>query len=488
MNLPPFSDQAIALECAARFGDEWRFVADTNEWLHWNGSRWEPDRRKAIAAPVATICAENAARVVGDGRLARSVASDARIRTVISCLSRDQRMVVTADQLDADKHLLGTPAGFVDLETGKSYAADAGRLITMSTSVEPASEGVHCPHFIKFLESTYPLLPDIDAPDEKLIDFLWRFTGSSLTAHVSDHTFIFLLGGGGNGKAVLTHTLEGILGDYASVLNAESLMERAVEPHLAEFADLPRKRLILCREVSPGRYWNYSRLMGLVAGDSMRANLMRQNPFTFHPVGKIVIEANNRPSFRVVTPAVERRLALVRHPMWFVRSDRMEEFLKNHPDLRGDSRVVEAIPDLEEQLKAEYPAILRWMIDGAVEWHRSGLQIPSSVLSDSTEYIQDQDDLGTWCRESCQRVPGRGDPRKDLFQAFCLWSEQRGQKPISYREFGNHLRDTHGFKIAHQSYGDQVVGLVLNDFSRAALLRHRAETTKQGHRYEEAMS
>ena len=35
---------------------------------------------------------------------------------------------------------------------------------------------------------------------------------------------------------------------------------------------------------------------------------------------------------------------------------------------------------LKEKLEAEYPAILRWMIDGCLDWQKNGLLRPTSVL------------------------------------------------------------------------------------------------------------
>jgi putative DNA primase/helicase len=477
---PDFSDQAIALEVAGRCGDNWRYVSDTGQWLHWNGTFWELDRRNAIAAPIAAICCENAKRADDAGEdesFVRTLASDNRNRAVLSRLSRDQRLVVTHEQLDAHKNLLGIPAGFVDLETGKAYRPERSKLITMVTSVTPAPNAKG-EVFLKFLKTTYPLTPGKEQPNEEIIAFMQRYAGYSLTAEVREHTCIFLLGSGGNGKGILTHALEDVVGDYATVINAETLMERPVERHRSEFAVLRGKRLIFCREVSPGKYWDYAKLMGLVGGDPIEANFMRQNPFTFRPCGKLTIEANNRPNFRVVTPAIDRRLALVRHPMRFIRKDKMAQFFEEHPELKGDPRIVEADLTLEDRLKPEYPVILRWMIDGAVEWYSKGLQIPTSIVTDTNEYLHEQDDESGWIKESCVRVTSGGDPRIDHYESFCLWSWKRHQNPISYREFGAHLRDIHGFKIQHQSYGDQIVGLALNDFARAALNSYREEKRK----------
>ena len=43
--------------------------------------------------------------------------------------------------------------------------------------------------------------------------------------------------------------------------------------------------------------------------------------------------------------------------------------------------------DLAEKLKAEYPAILKWAIEGCMEWQQQGLSPPAVVRDATDEYI-----------------------------------------------------------------------------------------------------
>jgi putative DNA primase/helicase len=49
-----------------------------------------------------------------------------------------------------------------------------------------------------------------------------------------------------------------------------------------------------------------------------------------------------------------------------------------------------ANPDdkLEEKLKAEWSAILRWCLDGCLDWQRDGLRPPASVQEATTDYLK----------------------------------------------------------------------------------------------------
>ena len=58
-------------------------------------------------------------------------------------------------------------------------------------------------------------------------------------------------------------------------------------------------------------------------------------------------------------------------------------------------------PDLqlEEKLQAEWPGILRWAIDGCLDWQRNGLVRPESVVAATDDYFSDQDLFGQWLEE-----------------------------------------------------------------------------------------
>jgi putative DNA primase/helicase len=86
----------------------------------------------------------------------------------------------------------------------------------------------------------------------------------------------------------------------------------------------------------------------MTGGDKMTAPFMRQDFFDFLPKFKLWITGNHKPRLNNVDEAMRRRMLLV-------------PFLVQIP-------VEERDPDLPEKLKAEWPAILRWCLDGCLEW------------------------------------------------------------------------------------------------------------------------
>ena len=127
------------------------------------------------------------------------------------------------------------------------------------------------------------------------------------------------------------------------------------------------------------------------------------------------------------------------------------------------------IPPSERDLKlseklwdSEREAILRWCIDGCLEWQRIGLTPPSSVRKTTDEYFADQDNLGQWI-EDCIN-PDAGifgfELTSVLFASWKDWCERQNLKPGSEKTFVEALRDK-GFEKHRRDHGRGFVGITL---------------------------
>jgi putative DNA primase/helicase len=81
--------------------------------------------------------------------------------------------------------------------------------------------------------------------------------------------------------------------------------------------------------------------------------------------------------------------------------------------------------DLPAKLETEWPAILRWAIDGTLEWQRNGLKPPPVVLSATNDYLSEEDAHTLWFEEACERMDGSRENTCDLFASWkaCEWWE-----------------------------------------------------------------
>jgi putative DNA primase/helicase len=63
-------------------------------------------------------------------------------------------------------------------------------------------------------------------------------------------------------------------------------------------------------------------------------------------------------------------------------------------------------PLLADKLKAEGPAILRWAVEGCLDWQRNGLIRPSVIKAETDDYFAEQDTFRQWLAEECECEPG----------------------------------------------------------------------------------
>lgn len=116
---------------------------------------------------------------------------------------------------------------------------------------------------------------------------------------------------------------------------------------------------------------------------------------------------------------------------------------------------------LARKLQAEWPAILRWMIDGCIKWKQGGLNVPPTVRDTTDEYLNAQDVIGQWLDEETHL----GDPRaftrtKDLFKRWKKWCEQRNHFAGTEAAFADDLADR-GFERDRRKDGRGFKGLWL---------------------------
>jgi putative DNA primase/helicase len=263
------------------------------------------------------------------------------------------------------------------------------------------------------------------AGNKELVDYLQRVCGYCMTGHIKEHALFFLYGTGANGKSVFINTLRGIFGSYHATAPIETFTATGIASHPTDLAGLMGARLVTAIETEEGRAWAESKLKTITGGDQISARFMRQNFFSFTPQFKLMIAGNHKPRLRSVDEAMRRRFHLI-------------PFAVTIPPEQRDK-------DLAEKLKAEWPAILRWMADGCLEWQRIGLCPPQAVVDATNEYLQTEDSIGIWIEERCECKPSFEDTSAKLFASWKAWAELNGEQPGSQKQFAEKLQ-SRGFE------------------------------------------
>ena len=137
--------------------------------------------------------------------------------------------------------------------------------------------------------------------------------------------------------------------------------------------------------------------------------------------------------------------------------------------------------ELEAKLMREAGGILKWMIDGCLDWQKNGLTRPASVKAATESYFSDQDLLGQWIEDCCDvRLGNRDiwDRSADLFESWTEYAQKAGEHPGTKKSFGMSMQKR-GFE-ADRLKGVRVFrGVRLNpaapfDFNNAGNQSHDA--------------
>jgi putative DNA primase/helicase len=413
----------VALELAAESADRLRYVAKSSQWLRWNGTRWQSEDTLAAFDAARTLC-----RAAGDAE-AHTVAG------VITLARSDRRLAATVEQWDRGAMLLNTMRSTVDLMTGQEYEPKREDYLTKQTSCALAASGTAHPLWTGFLDR-------VTDADHELIGFLQRLAGYCLTGLTREQMLAFLYGSGANGKTVFVGTLARILGDYALSAPMEMFLASRIDRHPTEIARLKGARFVTAQETQKGRRWDETKLKVLTGGDRLTGHFMRQDFFDFDPTHKLMISGNHKPGLSSVNEAIRRRIALVPFTIEIPAAERDKDFA--------------------DKLVPEHPAILRWMVNGCLEWQRDGLGMPERVRAASEEYFAAQDTLEQWI-EDCLNLdagPYAFTTTRVLFTSWKGWAEPRNIYVGSERAFSESLVEK-GFEHDRRTTGRGFKGIAL---------------------------
>ncbi|WP_428665043.1 phage/plasmid primase, P4 family [Reyranella sp.] len=429
---PDFTDEALALRFAELHADDLRFVATWGKWLHWSGTHWCLDDTLQAFDFAREVCREAAVAVPHKkDKLAAVIASAKTVAAIERLAKADRRLAATSDQWDADPWLLNTPRGTINLRTGIVRPHNPNDHCTKSTEASPEGE---CPAWLAFLAR-------VTGGDADLQSFLQRVLGYALTGDTTAHALFFLFGHGANGKSVAIDTVAGIMGDYHQTAPIETFTHSTGERHPTELARLRGARLVTAVETEEGRRWAESRIKALTGGDKIAARFMRQDFFEFTPQFKLVIAGNHKPALRSVDEAIRRRFNLI-------------PFSVTIPAEERD-------PNLRDKLKAEWPGILRWMVEGCLAWQQHGLAAPAAVRDATSAYLESEDALAVWVDERCVRDTNAWTTSAELFSSWKTWADGTGEFVGSAKRFAQNL-ETRGFQPVRKMGGRGFQGLALD--------------------------
>ncbi len=337
------------------------------------------------------------------------------------------------NQLDKHKFAFNTPNGILSLKTGKLTKHETKWFITKVSYVE-YSENADCPQWHRFLE-------EIFNGDKELIRYIQKAVGYSMTGQTSEQCVFFLYGTGRNGKSTFLDVIRDIMGDYAANIQPETIMVKHSQSGAinSDIARLKGARFVTSVEPNEGMRINEGLLKQLTGDDVVTARKLYGDEFEFKPEFKLWMATNHKPIIRGTDTGIWRRIHMIPFTM---------QIPENKVD-RG----------LKYKLEREYPAILRWAVEGCLLWQKEGLLMPRAVLEQVREYRREMDVVSAFIEDRCEAGEGYYVRSSELYAAYSAWCDSNNKYKMSNTKFSTEATKT--FSKKKQPDGIYFLGIKL---------------------------
>lgn len=415
------TDTGNAHRLVDSFGTIVRYSYNRKRWFFWDGKCWRLDDVGEIKKLADIICErikqdavmEQDEKTQADMlKWATRTASSKGKEAMVKEAQHLEDIPVSPDALDSYVDYLNCQNGIVNLRNGELIPHDSSFLMSKIVYSDYDISGKNPELWLSFLN-------DVTNGDKELQEYIQRCVGYSLTGSTQEQCAYFLYGMGNNGKSTFLDTIADLLGGYAANVQPETIMMRKFTDGgaLSDIARLKSARFVTSEEPTEGVRLNEGLLKQLTGGSKVTCRFLYGDEFEYLPEFKIWVATNHKPVIRGTDLGIWRRIKLI-------------PFEVTIPPEKVDK-------NLKYKLRAEFPQILRWAVEGCIKWRRDGLQEPDCVRVAVQEYKQEMDLLASFL-EQCVIVDYDCTERtmaSDLFRIYSRWARENNEYEMSSKKF-----------------------------------------------------
>lgn len=351
-------------------------------------------------------------------RTAWAKASESK-KVVENSMSMAEHILSTAaDTLDVQPLLVGCPNGVLDLATGamREHRREDRITKTIACDYDPAARA---PLWDAFVHR-------VMGGDAELIAYLKTLCGYMLCGERGEHALPVFFGSGANGKSTFLATIQTLMGDYAGTASPGLLLARKDSDQLGAIAALRGRRLVVVSESGETERLDESRVKQITGGDRIAGRPIYKEFIEFTPTHMAVLQTNSRPRVTGTDDGIWRRLKLV-------------PFAVTIPAAERD-------PELPAKLRAEFPGILAWMVEGWRLYQQHGFVEPQAVKLATATYRSDSDSVGRFIAERCSVDPTFTATTLAVYSAYQSWCAENGERSMSQTALGLKLAERPGIE------------------------------------------
>ena len=403
-----------------RFGHIIHYSYNRRRWYYWDGKVWRMDDSGEIKKLADIICEDikREAFMEQDEKTQmdllkwanRTAASHGKENMIRECQHLDG-VPVGIEELDIYTDYLNCQNGIVNLRNGELLPHDSNFMM---------SKICHCEYDVsdKKPELWLSFLNDVTGGNKALQRYIQKSIGYSLTGSNEEQCAYFLYGVGNNGKSTFMEVVSELLGGYSSNVQPETFMvKRFGDGANTDIARLKSSRFVTAEEPTEGVRLNEGLLKQLTGGGRVTCRFLYGDEFEYTPEFKIWIATNHKPVIRGTDAGIWRRIKLI-------------PFEVTIPKEKVDK-------NLKYKLRAEFPQILHWAVEGCIMWRQEGINDPEVVQKSVKEYKREMDTLAGFVEECIEinyliedKISGT-----DLFKAYIQWARDNNEYEMSSKKF-----------------------------------------------------
>jgi len=259
--------------------------------------------------------------------------------------------------------------------------------------------------------------------DPEIAAFIKRSIGYAATGFSHEQYIWVFVGPGRNGKGTMFELIADILGPYYHEINRAMLIEQRNEPGPSAASEhkysLLGKRLIIGAETNRGQKIDASAVKSLTGEDRINCRPNFKSEIVFKPTHTLMLHTNHLPAGLTKDFAMRARLLKIEFP-WMYVDDPDAEALKdpaNALNFRKKDR------DLKDRLRQCKQGILRWIVEGCLEWQQIGLKPPDSITKAVEDLTKEEDYMGQFIEDCLVYDQGSqlGTKSSVIYDAFSWW-------------------------------------------------------------------
>lgn len=402
---------------AATYSKNLRYCPDISKWFAWDGNRWQVTPDDAHAYLAARTVADNLPQGGLDEKGKPDAAAKHYTRSrnrggldaMVALARRNPDLQIPLDTLDTNRYELNTPDGIINLRTGEVSPSNPTKWHTKITG-SGHNPDIPPTEFLKFLGTTFD-------GDQELIDYIQAVAGITAIGEVLEHILPFCFGSGANGKTVLLDILTAVLGDYA-IVSPGTFLLAGRDKHETEIARLHGARLVVCSELNADSKFDEAKAKALTGGDKLTGRYMHKNFFDFVPSHTLWLAGNNQPDVPAGGTSFWRRLRLIPFQNTVPEEKRIENLAVKLVDGEG-------------------PAIMAWIVAGAVRYLSDGISTPQEVLNETEEYAEaTRSGVARFIQEVCKLGTGNTCRADSVYKSYLTWAGANNEPLVTIQKFG----------------------------------------------------